>query len=65
MLPAELVSPSAAKCEMNTEPIEWMNVSELAFDIRNPRLPEFDLTGTTPEVDVILYCGKRWTCGSS
>ena len=38
---------------MNTEPIEWMNVSELTFDIRNPRLPEFDLTGTTPEVDVI------------
>ena len=53
MLPAEPVSPSAAKCEMNTESIEWMNVSELAFDIRNPRLPEFDLTGTTPEVDVI------------
>ena len=38
---------------MNAEPIEWMNVSELAFDIRNPRLPEFDLTDTTPEAEVI------------
>lgn len=38
---------------MNTEPIEWMNVSDLAFDIRNPRLPEFDLTDTTPEAEVI------------
>ena len=38
---------------MPPEPIEWMNVSELAFDVRNPRLPEFDLTGTTPEVEVI------------
>ena len=30
---------------MNAEPIERINVSKLAFDIRNPRLPEFDLTG--------------------
>ena len=53
MLPAEPVSPSAAKCEMNTEPIEWLNVSELAFDVRNPRLPEFDLPDVTPEAEVV------------
>ena len=38
---------------MNAEPIERINVSELTFDIRNPRLPEFDLTDATPEEDVV------------
>ena len=38
---------------MNTEPIEWLNVSELAFDVRNPRLPEFGLSGATPEAEVV------------
>ena len=38
---------------MNAELIERINVSELAFDVRNPRLPEFDLTDATPEEDVV------------
>ena len=53
MLPSRARFPERRECEMNAEPIEWMNVSELAFDIRNPRLPEFDLTDTTPEAEVI------------
>lgn len=38
---------------MPPEPVEWMNASELAFDVRNPRLPEFGLTATAPEIEVI------------
>ena len=38
---------------MDAEPIERMDVSELAFDVRNPRLPEFDLTDATPEEEVV------------
>ena len=38
---------------MNAEPIERINISKLAFDIRNPRLTEFDLTDATPEEDVV------------
>ena len=30
-----------------------MKVSDLAFDVKNPRLPEFDLTANSTEADVI------------
>ena len=39
---------------MDTEEIKMMKVSELAFDLKNPRLVEFDLTENTKEEDVIL-----------
>lgn len=38
---------------MNSEKIIPMKVSELTFDLKNPRLPEFDLTDNTTEADVI------------
>ena len=39
--------------EMNTQDIEYMSVSELRFDYKNPRLPEFDFYSEAPETDVI------------
>ena len=38
---------------MNTEEISPMKVSDLAFDLKNPRLPEFDLKDNATETDVI------------
>ena len=38
---------------MNTQDIEYMSVSELRFDYKNPRLPEFDLGSETPETEII------------
>ena len=38
---------------MNTEEIIPMKVSDLKFDLKNPRLPEFDLTGSAAEAEVI------------
>lgn len=38
---------------MNVEPIENMSVSELTFDYKNPRLPEFDISRETPETEII------------
>ena len=38
---------------MNTPEIRPMKVSDLAFDVKNPRLPEFDLTANSTEADVI------------
>ena len=38
---------------MNTEKIVLTKVSELAFDVKSPRLPEFDLTDHAKEDDVI------------
>ena len=38
---------------MNTAEIIPMKVSDLAFDVKNPRLPEFDLTDNATETDVI------------
>ena len=38
---------------MNTEEITSMKVSDLEFDLKNPRLPEFDLTDNAPEAEVI------------
>ena len=38
---------------MDTEEIKMMIVSELAFDLENPRLVEFDLTENATEDDVI------------
>lgn len=38
---------------MNTENIEFLSVSELRFDYRNPRLPEFGLHSETPETEII------------
>ena len=38
---------------MKTEHITPMNVSELVFDLKNPRLPEFDLTSNSTEAEVI------------
>ncbi len=38
---------------MKTEHITPMNVSELVFDLKNPRLREFDLTSNSTEADVI------------
>ena len=38
---------------MNTEEIMSMKVSDLAFDIKNPRLAEFDLTDNSTEAEVI------------
>ena len=38
---------------MNTDAIEPMAVSDLTFDFKNPRLPEFGLTSNSPEEEVI------------
>ena len=38
---------------MNTEEITLMNVSDLVFDLHNPRLPEFGLTAKSTEAEVI------------
>ena len=38
---------------MNTAEISPMKVSDLAFDLENPRLPEFDLTDDATETEVI------------
>ena len=38
---------------MDSANIEWMKVSDLSFDLENPRLPEFDLSKDTTDVDVI------------
>ena len=38
---------------MNTDAIEPMAISDLAFDFRNPRLPEFGLTNNSSEEEVI------------
>ncbi len=38
---------------MRTEQITPMKVSDLAFDLKNPRLPEFDLTRNPTETEVI------------
>ena len=38
---------------MNIEPIEDMSVSELTFDYKNSRLPEFDISRETPETEII------------
>ena len=38
---------------METDEIKMMKVSELAFDLKNPRLVEFDLTDNTTEGEVI------------
>lgn len=38
---------------MNTEEIKMMKVSELAFDLENPRLVEFDLPKNSTDEDVI------------
>ena len=38
---------------MDTEEIKMMKVSELAFDLKNPRLVEFDLSANATEEDVI------------
>ena len=38
---------------MNSEKIISMKVSDLAFDLKNPRLPEFDLTENSTEADMI------------
>ena len=38
---------------MNTEKITPMKVSALTFDLKNPRLPEFDLTDNSTEAEVI------------
>ena len=38
---------------MNTEEISPMKVSDLAFDLKNPRLPEFHLPDNATETDVI------------
>lgn len=38
---------------MNSEKIIPMEVSELTFDLKNPRLPEFGLTDNSTEADVI------------
>ena len=42
---------------MDSVNIEWMKVSDLSFDLKNPRLPEFDLPNDSTEVDVI---GVLW-----
>ena len=38
---------------MNTAEINPMKVSDLSFDVDNPRLPEFDLTDNATETDII------------
>ena len=38
---------------MNTEEIRPMKVADLAFDLKNPRLTEFDLPDSVTETDVI------------
>ena len=38
---------------MDTEQIKMMKVSDLAFDVKNPRLVEFDLSANATEEDVI------------
>ena len=38
---------------MNTAEINPMKVSDLTFDLKNPRLPEFDLTDNATETEVI------------
>ncbi|MDE0142217.1 MAG: hypothetical protein OXI80_01390 [Caldilineaceae bacterium] len=38
---------------METEEIKWMNVSELAFDLNNPRLVEFEEVGSATDEEVI------------
>ena len=38
---------------MNTERISRMNTTDLAFDVKNPRLPEFDLADDAKEDDVV------------
>ena len=38
---------------MNSEEIKPMKVSELTFDIENPRLFDFDLDSNPSEIDII------------
>ena len=38
---------------MTARAIERMNVDELAFDVRNPRLPEYDLAPSAPEAEIV------------
>ena len=38
---------------MNVEQIDNMSVSELTFDYKNPRLPEYDIHSETPETEII------------
>ena len=38
---------------MKTEKVVRMKVLDLTFDLKNPRLPEFDLTSNSTETDVI------------
>ena len=38
---------------MDSTNIKWMKVSELSFDLENPRLPEFALPKDSKEIDVI------------
>lgn len=38
---------------MQTEQITFMNVSDLAFDVKNPRLPDFNLPNNPTEEEVI------------
>ena len=38
---------------MNTAEIYRMKISDLTFDLKNPRLPEFDLTDNATETEVI------------
>ena len=38
---------------MNIEKITTKKVADLSFDLKNPRLPEFDLTDNSEEVEVI------------
>ena len=40
---------------MSTEEINWMKVSDLAFDFKNPRLSEFDLGVGSTERDLIQF----------
>ena len=39
---------------MDTEEIKMMKVSDLVFDLKNPRLVEFDLTDNSTEDEVLL-----------
>jgi len=38
---------------MDTEEIKWVNVSELAFDLKNPRLVEFEEVESATDEEVI------------
>ena len=40
---------------MTTAEIEWMNVTDLAFDLKNPRLSEHDLGVAPEDSDVVRF----------